>query len=165
MRNNMQKSKQGTWVIILSLLIALILAVIPLPESWQPFRPNWLFLVLMYWVVAIPHRVGLLWAFIWGVIFDALMGTPLGLHSFSFCVITFILQMNHKRIRIYPFWKQALTLGGLSLLYLALVLWLSRITGGSESTLSYWYSSAVNALLWPWLFILLRDIRRYFRVA
>lgn len=157
--------KRGTWLIILSLLIALILTVIPLPESVQPFRPDWLFLVLAYWVVALPHRIGLLWAFIWGLIFDALLGSVLGLHSFGLCVLVFILKLNFQRIRIYPIWKQALTMGGLSLIYLALVLWLSRITGSPESTLLYWLSAVVNILLWPWLFILLRDLRRYFRVA
>lgn len=158
------KGKRGTWVIILSLIIALILTVIPLPDSWQPFRPDWLFLVVSYWVVALPHRIGLLWAFLWGLIFDALIGTTLGLHSFSLCLLVFILQLNYLRIRIYPIWKQALTMGGLSLLYLALVLWLSRVTGSPESSLSYWLSATINALLWPWLFILLRDIRRYFKV-
>jgi rod shape-determining protein MreD len=159
------KKRRGTWVILLSLIIALILTVIPLPDSWQPFRPDWLFLVLAYWVVALPHRIGLLWAFIWGLIFDALLGSTLGLHSFSLCILVFILQLNYLRIRIYPIWKQALTMGGLSLLYLALVLWLSRITGSPESELTYWISAGINALLWPWLFILLRDIRRYFKVA
>ncbi|GAA0200682.1 rod shape-determining protein MreD [Kangiella japonica] len=158
------KGKRGTWVIILSFIIALILTVIPLPESWHPFRPDWLFLVMAYWVVALPHRIGLLWAFLWGLIFDALIGTTLGLHSFSLCLLVFVLQLNYLRIRIYPIWKQALTMGGLSLLYLALVLWLSRVTGSPESDLSYWLSAAINAILWPWLFILLRDIRRYFKV-
>ncbi|AOE50516.1 rod shape-determining protein MreD [Kangiella sediminilitoris] len=156
--------KRGSWVIILSLLIALILSVIPLPDSWQPFRPDWLFLVLGYWVVALPHRIGLFWAFIWGLIYDALMGSTLGLHSFTLCVLVFILQLNFQRIRIYPIWKQALTMGFLSLPYLGLVLWLSRITGSPESSFTYWLSAGINTLLWPWLFILLRDIRRYFRV-
>ena len=158
------KGKRGTWVILLSLIIALILTVIPLPESWQPFRPDWLFLVISYWVVALPHRIGMLWAFLWGLIFDALIGTTLGLHSVSLCLLVFVLQLNYLRIRIYPIWKQALTMGGLSLLYLALVLWLSRVTNSPESSLSYWISAAINAILWPWLFILLRDIRRYFKV-
>ncbi|GAA4362943.1 rod shape-determining protein MreD [Kangiella marina] len=159
------KQKRGSWVIILSLLIALILSVIPLPESWQPYRPDWVFLVFSYWVVALPHRIGLLWAFVWGLIFDGLLGSTLGLHSFTFCIVAFILQLSYLRIRLYPIWKQALTMGGLSLLYLALVLWLSRITGSPESSFDYWLSAGINALLWPWLFILLRDIRRYFKVA
>ena len=66
------KQKRGTWVIILTLLIALILSVIPLPESWLPYRPDWILLVFSYWVIALPHRIGLLWAFVWGLIFDAL---------------------------------------------------------------------------------------------
>ncbi len=158
------KQKRGTWVIILTFIIALILTVIPLPESWLPYRPDWIFLVFSYWVMALPHRIGLLWAFVWGLIVDALLGSTLGLHSFTLCVIAFILQLNYLRIRIYPIWKQALTMGGIALLYLALVLWLSRITGSPESTWTYWISAAIDAVLWPWLFILLRDIRRYFKV-
>lgn len=166
-RENQVQNRQsrGAWVIVLSLIIAMILTILPIPQAWQPFRPDWLFLVLSYWIMALPRKVGILWAFIWGVILDSLLGSTLGLHSFSFCLFAFIFQMNHQRIRIYPIWKQALFMGMLSVLYLALVLWLSRVAGSPESDLSYWISAGINVLLWPWLFILLRDIRRYFRVS
>ena len=159
------EAKHGTWMIILSLIVGMILDIFPLPESWLPFRPTFTFLVLAYWIMALPHRVGLLWAFITGVALDALLGTTLGLHCFALALLTFILQLNHQRIRLFPLWKQAMTMTFLSVIYLAVVLWLARLTGKPESNSLYWIAALTNGILWPWLFVLLRDIRRYFRVV
>ncbi|NVK20953.1 MAG: rod shape-determining protein MreD [Kangiellaceae bacterium] len=159
------KSKHASWVIYLSLIIALILSIFPLPEAWQAYRPSWLLLVVSYWAIALSYRFGLLWAFVWGLMLDALLGTTLGLHSFALCVVVFIVHLNHKRIRLFPHWKQALTMGSLSVLYLAIVLWLSRLTGKPAPDWDYWFAALINAVLWPWLFILLRDLRRYFKVV
>ncbi|MHC9509844.1 rod shape-determining protein MreD [Kangiella sp. M94] len=165
MKTMNNQAKHGTWVIILSLIIGMILDIFPLPESWQSFRPSFTFLVLGYWVIALPHRIGLLWAFITGLALDALLGTTLGLHSFALAFVTFILQLNHQRLRLFPLWKQALTLILLSIIYFAIILWLARLTGKPESDSWYWMATITNGLLWPWLFILLRDIRRYFHVV
>lgn len=100
MKTMTNETKHGTWIIILSLIIGMVLDIFPLPESWQSFRPSFTFLVLAYWIIALPHRIGLLWAFITGLALDALLGTTLGLHSFALAILTFILQLNHQRLRL-----------------------------------------------------------------
>lgn len=144
--------------------MALLLSIFPLPEAWQPFRPTWVFLVLSYWIIALPHRIGIMWAFIWGLLLDGLLGTSLGLHSFALCIAAFVLQLNYQRIRLYPYWKQALTLSVISFIYLLIIVWLSRLTGVKSDTDLFWVVALINGALWPWLFILLRDLRRYFKV-
>jgi len=51
----------GTGVIIVTLLLAALLEVIPLPASIDWVRPEWMLLVLVYWVLSLPHRIGVLW--------------------------------------------------------------------------------------------------------
>jgi len=41
-------------VIYLSLLVALVLMILPLPDWAQIYRPNWMALVLIYWSMALP---------------------------------------------------------------------------------------------------------------
>jgi rod shape-determining protein MreD len=46
-------------VIYLSLIVALVLMILPLPDWVQIYRPNWVALALIYWSMALPKRVGL----------------------------------------------------------------------------------------------------------
>ena len=66
----------GGWVILLSLLVAMMLGVIHLPESWPIwfgwFRPNWLLVVLFFWVIELPQRIGLIAVWCLGLFVDVL---------------------------------------------------------------------------------------------
>ena len=59
---------QGGWLILLSLVVALLLAVVHLPESWPQWlgwlRPAWVIMVLFFWVMELPPRVGLVSAWL-----------------------------------------------------------------------------------------------------
>ena len=51
------------WVLpVSSFILALVLAVIPLPDAVAAFRPDWVPLVMIYWALALPARFGLLTA-------------------------------------------------------------------------------------------------------
>ena len=57
---------QGGWLILLTIAVALILSVLHLPESWPQWlgwlRPAWVMLVVFFWVMQVPHRIGLITA-------------------------------------------------------------------------------------------------------
>lgn len=160
----MSKSSRGTWFIIVTLLLALILTLLPLPNGWGAWRPSWLLLVLSFWVIQLPDRIGLLWAVVFGILLDVLLGTSMGLHSFSLSVTTFIIQLLHKRIRLFPQWKQALTMAFISLIYMVATFWLTQLTGKSLQSVP-WPSVLINAALWPWLYLVLRSFIPYFKVS
>ena len=56
----------GYGVILLTFVAAYVLAVLPLPHWLQWGRPEWVALVLIYWCIALPHRVGMVPAWCWG---------------------------------------------------------------------------------------------------
>ena len=84
----------GGWVVLLSLLIAMLFTVAHLPLSWPEWlgylRPNWLLLVLFFWVMELPERIGLVTAWLLGLVMDALLSQPLGLNGFIFAGFTYV---------------------------------------------------------------------------
>ncbi|RMG27723.1 MAG: rod shape-determining protein MreD, partial [Gammaproteobacteria bacterium] len=78
--------RQSYGIILLSLFTAWVLSVLPLPEAFRPWRPEWPLLVLVYWSLALPHRVNLGTAWITGLVQDLLVGTLLGQHALAYAV-------------------------------------------------------------------------------
>lgn len=154
----------GMLIIGLTYLVALILTIIPLPEWMVAFRPEWLALVLIYWCMALPHRIGILTAFGLGLILDVLKGAVIGQHALALVVIIYLTLKVYQQIRIYPVGQQALSIMGLVILYQVLVMWINGITGTQGSGWTYWLPAVSSTLLWPWIYLILRDIRRHFGI-
>ena len=66
------------WPAIASLLVALMLEVLPLPEILDSWRPPFLTLVLIYWCMMWPNKIGIITAFFSGLALDVLCGSLLG---------------------------------------------------------------------------------------
>jgi len=147
-------------VICSSLLIALILMILPLPDWAQLYRPNWLALVLIYWSMALPKRVGLWFAFFSGIVLDTSMGTLLGQHTLALVVIIFFNLNFYQRIRVLALAQQSIYVFALLLINQVVVAWVEGILGRPTPLLAYFGGPLVGMLIWPWVFVILRDIRR-----
>jgi rod shape-determining protein MreD len=139
---------------------ALILASMPFPTWAEPFRPDWVGLVLIYWCLAVPERVSVGTGWLLGFIQDVLYGSLLGCNALAKSLVAFIAVRMHLQIRMFPPWQQAVSVFGLMLANQLLVLWIRGAIGQAPETFSYWTPSVVGGLLWPWLFVILRDVRR-----
>ena len=150
---------RSPWILPLSLLVALLLALLPMPAVLQPLRPYWLALALAYWVMEEPDRVGLGFAFLMGVIADLVVGSLLGEQALRLVVITFILQRFRARMRFFPMSQQALAIGAL-LLNDRIVTAAIRMTLGEPALAgNAWLSPLVGMLLWIPVFVLLDGLR------
>ena len=161
----MPRSHHGGWVIFSSFFIALILTLVPLPVWAQAFRPEWVTLVLIYWCMALPSRISIGWAWVAGLLLDVTLGNLLGLHALSLTVVAFLTIKLYQRIRVYPLGQQALAILILVAMSQLLNLWVKGIIGTPPNSWLYWLPSVTSALLWPWLFIIMRGARRHFRVS
>jgi rod shape-determining protein MreD len=157
-------SGRGYLVIVITVVVGMLLTILPIPEWARPYRPQWVTLVLIYWAIALPHRVGVGSGFTAGLILDVLTGTLLGQHALGLSVVTFIAIQLHQRIRVFPFWQQSLGVLVLLLVEHLLALWVVGATRGVAPGLSYWLVPVIGALLWPWVFVTLRKTRRHFKV-
>ena len=92
---------RAPWVIYVTLFMGLIFVLIPLPIEWRVVRPDATALILFYWVIALPHRVGIFTAFYVGILQDVIKGSPLGLSSPGLMLATLFLLLNYQRVRHY----------------------------------------------------------------
>ena len=136
----------------------------PLPLSVDAFRPDWVLVVLLYWCLALPSRVNVISAWVLGFILDVLLGSTLGVHAGAMAIAVYIVAGNFQKIRNFSVWQQSLIVGVLSALYHLIVFWLQRFLTDAVFLPSYLYPVLTTIILWPWAFLLLRKIRRNFRI-
>ncbi|WP_456404884.1 rod shape-determining protein MreD [Thiolapillus sp.] len=158
------ETPHGRMVIATTLFISLVLSVMPMPENLQFYRLQWVALVLIYWCMALPERVGVGIGFFVGLLLDILTGTLLGQHAFGLSVISFITLKTHKRVRVFPLWQQSVFV--MLVLYVdrLLFFWVDGAIGRPAGMFESWVAPLLGGLIWPWLFIIFRDLRRRFHV-
>lgn len=156
-------AQQGYGLIIISFLLALLLSIFSLPDWLQALRPQWLALLVIYWCLTAPERVGISIAWLAGLLLDVLTGNLLGQNALGMALVAFITLNIYQRTRIFPLWQQSLVVFGLLLLAHSLNFWIIGITENITPGLTYWFPPLVGMLLWPWLYILLGEARHRMR--
>ncbi len=155
-------SLPGVLTIVLSFLFALLFSILPFPGWLQLIWPQWLLLVLIYWVFTFPYRISLGIAWLLGLLLDGLYGTLLGEHALAFTIVAYLAYRLHRQIRMFPIFQQAISVFFLVLTYQAVLIWIQGMLGILTNVYLFWLSALTSMLLWPWLFIVLRRFRQRF---
>ncbi|WP_028107793.1 rod shape-determining protein MreD [Ferrimonas futtsuensis] len=151
-------------IIWISILIALFLQIMPLPQLVADWRPDWVMLVLAYWTLALPHRAGILTAFVVGLLLDVLLGATLGVRSLALSVVIYLVVLQYQKLRHFAWLQQMSVIAMLSLLSHLLVFWAEYLHSGVQLSWEYLKPVVITPLLWPWVFWLLRRTRRHYKV-
>lgn len=146
--------------IYLSLAVGLVLMILPLPDWVQPYRPNWVALILIYWSMALPKKVGLWFALFTGLLIDTLQGTLLGQHALALVIIIYLNLNLYLRIRVMSLPQQSVYIFSMLFICQVIVTWVEGILGRPTPVMSFLGAPLVGMLIWPWVFVILRDIRR-----
>ena len=161
----MQKRAHAIWVIFFSFFVAYLLAIVPFPEWAMNYRPEWVPMVLIYWVMALPYRLGIGSAWCAGLLLDILEGSTLGLNAISLVILAYVTLSLHQRMRMFTSLQQSGFIFVLVGLNLMLCHWLQIVTGQTINvSLLFLMAALTSAIIWPSLFQLLRQIRRSFDV-
>jgi len=151
--------RRNPWVLPASLFMALLLGLLPLPPGLQPFRPFWLALVVAYWVIEDPDRVGLGFAFAMGLIADLAFGGLLGEQALRLVIMAFILQRFRSQLRFFPVAQQALAIGGLLLNDRIVSAAIHVALGVPQLPWAYWLAPLIGMLLWAPLYLVMDALR------
>jgi len=144
----------------LSLGLALLLSLLPLPDWAAELRPPWVALTLIYWMLVAPERIGVFWCWAMGLLLDAGMATVLGQHALSLAVMAWMVVSLHRRLSLYPPIQQALAVWLLLLLERLVSLWVMGALGQPTPGLPYWLSTLTGLLIWPWIPFFTRGLGR-----
>jgi rod shape-determining protein MreD len=155
----------GLVTIWITIIAGMVLAVVPMPQlvpiELGFLRPDWVALVLVYWIIALPHRVGILTAWLAGIAMDVLLGSLIGQHALSYVLIAYVALSLYQRLRMFSVWQQATVLFVLLGVNQLVGFWIESIAGLADWRFWYLLPALSGAFLWPWVFLMLRSLRRW----
>lgn len=130
-----------------SLVAALAFNMLPLGRvAWTP---DVLVLLLAFWGVHQPLRVGMGLAFALGLCMDVQQSALLGQHALAYTVLMYGTRMTHRRVLWFRPWSQALQMIGLFALAHAVQVLIGLFSGGGLPGLGVVVAPLLEALLWP----------------
>lgn len=155
----MSSLRESRGLVLLTIVAAILLTLLPVPEVLQAFKPYWVALVVIYWSMETRNILNLGLAFLIGLVLDILTGSLMGLHALSLVIMVFLVQRFRSRLRFFPPWQQALSVLGLLVNDRIILIWIAALLGESLPTWKYWLPPLAGMVLWPWIFLFLDRIR------
>lgn len=155
----MTSSRESRSLIFLTIMAAVLLSLLQMPEMLLPFIPYWVAMVVIYWSMETRGIIGLGHAFLIGLVLDVLSGSLMGLHALSLVIMVFLVQRFRSRLRFFPPWQQAFSILGLLVNDRIILIWITVLLGESLPTWKYWLPPLVGMAIWPWLFLGLDRLR------
>ena len=134
----MSRARLQNWIFSGSLIAAFLLQLMPLPPGAEPFKPYWLGLVVVYWAIEAPERMGLGLAFALGLVGDLLVGELLGEQAMRLVVLAFIVLRFRSRLRFFPLGQQALAVLALLLNDRVVTLMIRGFSGEAMPPATFW---------------------------
>jgi len=149
---------------LITIIGAFMLAIMPLPDWAVEFRPDWVTLVLIYWAMAVPTRIGVTVAWFTGLLLDVSYGTLMGQQAVGMVLVIYVIHLQHQRLRVASLLQQAIVIFVLLLIKQLLSLWVDGMLGRAPDSWLYFMPTITSTLLWPWTYLILRDLQRKFSV-
>ena len=135
-----------TWSII---LLSIVLTIIPLPDLINSFRLPWLMMTVIYFSIFNVALIGVLSAWLSGLILDLMAGGLMGENAMILSIISYLSYRFRFQIRVYPIW-QIMVVG---LLFLALgellSLWIQGVSGTMNLSIIEWINISIAVIIWP----------------
>ncbi len=152
----MARRRNPALALPLSFLLAIVLVALPLPQALSYWRPEFVTMVLVFWILNAPNLVGVWTGFFVGLLLDVLFKTPFGLHAMTLSAVAWATRLSWRRVAVFS----VLQTSGLVLVLVLAGLIIKRvllgIVGLPPDSLLYWLPALTSALLWPTVMVSLR---------
>lgn len=145
--------------IIITLVVGLMLTIMPLPDAAEPFRPDWLALLVIFWAMQLPRTWSVGSAWVIGLVLDVSSGTLIGQHALALCLVAFATVRFHLLMRVFPLSQLSATIFALLAMYQFILYWVNGVAGVSAPSVVYWAPVITGTLIWPFLYMFLSGVR------
>ena len=143
--------------IVITFLLALLLSIAPLPVWLMEVSPQWVWVVLIFWLTYAPQKIGPGIAWCIGLYMDLLLGTVLGEHALLFVLVAYIIQRFLAVVLAIPFWQKMLGLGVVTFISIIIQQLFSQLMGVAEFHGLLLWSVLTTMLVWPFLYLFSRN--------
>ncbi len=134
---------------ILSMALAMGMNILPLADWIKLMNPDWVLLLLIYWAMMMPERIGVFNAWMSGIIVDVLTGRILGMHGLIYALVCYSCLKFHRRLRNFPLPQQTVFIFFCLLVAQVLVFWIENIQGRTGLNAYFWLPVLSGSLSWP----------------
>ncbi len=136
-----------------SLIAGLLVDMLPLGRA--PWMPDVLALVLVFWSVHQPLRIGIGAAFMFGVVMDVHQAALLGQHALAYTTLSYFAITIHRRLLWFSVPSQAVQVLPLFAAAHAVEVTIRMLAGGTFPGWSLLFAPVVEAALWPVVTVML----------
>ena len=137
------------FAIAVSVIVALLLSVYPLPMDMRWWRPEFVLVVAIYWIFLMPTTVSFTLLCALGVFQDLLEGVPFGQHSLGLVIVAYICILSYQRVRNFSILRQAAWVFILVGVAQLTDNWVQGMAGRPLSGVQFLYPALTSALIWP----------------
>ncbi len=152
------------WAFAISCFFAFALTLVQIPDWLSPFWPDWVALLIVYWALLAPTRIGPVAGFAIGTILEVLTAKTLGVFSAGLATLAFLVNLSHLQLRVTSRWQQIFLVILFVATFKLIHLWLDGLVGDARLTVQDWYSLLGDLAIWPFLNIVLDELRRLYRI-
>ncbi len=153
---SIQYSRHPRWgYILVTVIVAILLSIIPVPENVKNYWPDWISLLVFYWVLVLPVHLGVMFGWGNGLLEDIISFSLLGEHAIGKAMIGTVVAMTHKNILRFNLLEQMFSVLILQSLAIAVVAWANMLAFDTPIHSVLWQPALTTALAWPLVSFLL----------
>lgn len=145
---------------VISFIVAIFLTLLPLPQALLWYRPAFVAMWVLYWLIALPDTFGLGTAWLVGLLLDALIGATLAEHAMAMVIIAALTIRLQRQLQMATLWQQSLVIALFIFVYQTTIMIVQGMLGQANTLNWFWLSAVTTGLCWPFMSLLLRDSYR-----
>lgn len=145
------RRSQPLLLVLVSFTLAFVFWMFPVPSVLRWAKPDFVLLVMIYWLMRTPESFGIGSAWMLGLVLDGISGNLLGQHALSFSCIAYFLQLLRQHVRMLDPFRQALLVFLLLALDAVIADWINMVVRGGDYHFLLLTGAVTGALLWPFL--------------
>jgi len=161
---NMVKS-HNRYMILVTFFVALVLAIYPIGSTNGWLRPEFVPMLVIYWVMVMPQQSSIFSLWCLGCAQDLLEGVALGQHAMALMIVAYVCLLSYQRMRNYTLWHQTFFVFVIVGLHQLVDNWVHSLQGNAADSLVFLLPAFTSALIWPLVWLVLERIRVSYRIG